>query len=653
MKNRRVYTVFLCIIIASALIAGDAFAVFGDAGGPSSPPPAAERVSDSSLQQGPEHIGGSRPPEALTSSSSTDVQPEALSDSEAIERITAEPVEGAEYDGYIVKLSGDAGGRVDLRAMRSVASDTLGDEIAVVERPGDALEFADAGDIDVIEPNYKLTAFDFPQTDPADPIYIDAGNYQWGTRYVNAGAAWQAGYRGKGVNIAIVDTGIVNGHEDLSSNKIINQYDWVHRDDNAEDDNMHGSVVGGIIAADINNYELGTANGVGMAGITDEANLTVHKVLDSNGDGDVLDILYAYYDILEDGNRIDVINLSLGHEGYLKVEDEMVQEIVKSGVIMVAATGNNGAETDGSANTMNYPAGYDGVIGVGSIGRSGGISSFSTKNKSVDVAAPGEQMVGLEYNTRNGYYVNFINTPRGTYPLDGTSFAAPVVAAAAAIAKQRDKSIDSGAFLTALKASSRDAGSPGYDTSYGNGILDIGSLVNYLQTKSITINFNANGGKVGTKIKAVWPGGKYGGLPTPTRKGYGFGGWYTSKKGGTKITSISTVNRSSNQTLYAHWQGGTTLSDLKPGVGKLSPAFSFKKMNYKLTLTKKQASVKITATKSYKSAKMQMKVGSGKYRTKSSVKVKLARGKSATVCIKLTKKGMKTKVYKVNVRRKK
>ena len=68
-----------------------------------------------------------------------------------------------------------------------------------------------------------------------------------------------------------------------------------------------------------------------------------------------------------------------------------------------------------------------------------------------------------------------------------------------------------------------------------------------------TVTFNANGGTVSTASKAVVSGDKYGTLPTPTRNGYNFNGWYTATSGGTKIISDTTVNLSSNQILYAQW----------------------------------------------------------------------------------------------------
>ena len=71
--------------------------------------------------------------------------------------------------------------------------------------------------------------------------------------------------------------------------------------------------------------------------------------------------------------------------------------------------------------------------------------------------------------------------------------------------------------------------------------------------KTYTVSFNANGGTVGTASKTATYGSKYPALPTPTRKGYNFDGWYTLKAGGTKVTSDTTVTTAANHTLYAHW----------------------------------------------------------------------------------------------------
>ena len=68
-----------------------------------------------------------------------------------------------------------------------------------------------------------------------------------------------------------------------------------------------------------------------------------------------------------------------------------------------------------------------------------------------------------------------------------------------------------------------------------------------------TVTFDANGGTVGTTTKTVTYGSSYGELPTPTREGYTFAGWFTKKDGGTQVTKETVVKTVADHTLYAHW----------------------------------------------------------------------------------------------------
>lgn len=70
-----------------------------------------------------------------------------------------------------------------------------------------------------------------------------------------------------------------------------------------------------------------------------------------------------------------------------------------------------------------------------------------------------------------------------------------------------------------------------------------------------TVTFDANGGECGTDSKSVTYNSTYGTLPTPTREGYKFEGWYTSADAGTKVTSTTSVTQTENHSLYAHWTG--------------------------------------------------------------------------------------------------
>ena len=75
-----------------------------------------------------------------------------------------------------------------------------------------------------------------------------------------------------------------------------------------------------------------------------------------------------------------------------------------------------------------------------------------------------------------------------------------------------------------------------------------------VSAKKYTVTLHPNGGTVTTKTKSVYYKNVYGKLPTPTRKGYTFTGWYTAKSGGTKVGSATKVSKAANHTLYAHWK---------------------------------------------------------------------------------------------------
>jgi uncharacterized repeat protein (TIGR02543 family) len=83
-----------------------------------------------------------------------------------------------------------------------------------------------------------------------------------------------------------------------------------------------------------------------------------------------------------------------------------------------------------------------------------------------------------------------------------------------------------------------------------------------------TATFNANGGTVSPATRKVISGAKVGALPTPARTGYTFGGWYTAKSSGAKISANTIVK--SNVTYYAHWTAKTYKATFNANKGKVS-----------------------------------------------------------------------------------
>lgn len=108
---------------------------------------------------------------------------------------------------------------------------------------------------------------------------------------------------------------------------------------------------------------------------------------------------------------------------------------------------------------------------------------------------------------------------------------------------------------------------------YADGIANNSQLNSYLKfkfalnVKQFTITFDANHGNIDTSSKLVEFYSTYGELPTPTRNGYSFKGWYTQKVNGEQITSDSLVEISEDQTLYAQWKANTYVINLNENGG--------------------------------------------------------------------------------------
>jgi major intracellular serine protease len=234
-----------------------------------------------------------------------------------------------------------------------------------------------------------------------------------GVELIQAPEVWGK-TKGKGITIAILDTGCESSHPDLKD-RIIGGRNFTKDDrsdqTNYRDYNGHGTHVAGTMAA--------TANNLGVVGVAPEANLLIVKVLDKHGSGQYEWIINGIYYAIE--QQVDIISMSLGGPADVPELHEAIKKAVASGILVVCAAGNEGDGRD-STNELSYPAGYNEVISVGATGLGRQISDFSNSNEEVDLVAPGENILSTFLN---GKYAK----------LSGTSMATPHVSGALALIK--------------------------------------------------------------------------------------------------------------------------------------------------------------------------------------------------------------------------
>lgn len=282
---------------------------------------------------------------------------------------------------------------------------------------------------------------------------------------------------GTGVRIGIVDSG-VNFHKDLPAFKIVASENFATNKkgetiSDINDYDGHGTAVASVICGQ------GTL-GNGVVGIAPGAELVNAKWCVAEG-GRFSDVIkaFAFCDMMD----CDVINLSLGTDIEINDYTDFVDLVLlkraidtatERNIVVVVATGNCIGDSINSYDFISYPAGFDNVIGVASVGKGFVHAPTSKENESVFISAPGEMVM----------LAGIKNTAEYIYG-SGTSFAAPYVAGLVALIKQVYPDADTTAVKEILKACATDLGEEGYDISYGYGIVSGRALAKYLRQTGI------------------------------------------------------------------------------------------------------------------------------------------------------------------------
>ncbi|MFT4416278.1 S8 family peptidase [Fredinandcohnia humi] len=299
--------------------------------------------------------------------------------------------------------------------------------------------------IDNLEQSNKVVS-----VEPDQVIKVTGQVQDWGIEKVSAPKSWKANYTGAGIKVAVLDTGI-STHEDLH---VAGGVSFTSYTNSYSDDNGHGTHVAGIIGA--------KNNQVGIVGVAPDASIYAVKVLDQEGSGYLSDIILGIDWAIT--NKMDIINLSLGAPADSLALKQAVDRAYNKGILVVASAGNSG-NTDGSGDTVQYPAKYDSTIAVAAIDSQNMRGIFSSTGTKVEIAAPG---VGILSTYLGNKYVK----------MDGTSMAAPYVAGVLAILKQANPTMSHIQLRQKLQTNAIDLGVQGRDPFYGYGLAQAPTQAN-------------------------------------------------------------------------------------------------------------------------------------------------------------------------------
>lgn len=297
--------------------------------------------------------------------------------------------------------------------------------LAVDARPG---ELRGVEGVAWVEPE-RVRRLAFVPTDPLAPR-------QWYATANRAFDAWETPPPLAAVRVAVIDSGIDLGHPDLDG-RIAAAKSFVGG--SAQDVRGHGTIVAGIIAAELDNE-------AGIAGLAPAAELLVAKVVSPGGTISVEAEARAIRWAVDNGAR--VLNISLGglrdprtpsRDTFSRLEQQAIAYAVRRGAVVVAAVGNSDQAPRTPWRFASYPAALPHVLGVSSLTRGGASPAFSNRDAVYnDVAAPGEDILSTFPRSltaersgcvEQGYTSCATDEFR---PPEGTSFSAPQVTAVAA-----------------------------------------------------------------------------------------------------------------------------------------------------------------------------------------------------------------------------
>lgn len=308
--------------------------------------------------------------------------------------------------------------------------------------------FADFADLAGLLDGEEELSFIFPvNTPPLPEGSVQPGALALGNRLLDwLGISGDNSGWGKGVLIAVLDTGVASHAAFQSSIRSIN---LVPLPSDGSQQNGHGTAVASAI---IGNDPL-------TPGVAPGANLLSVRVADDLGQSDSYLLAQGIVAAVDAGASL--INISMGGFGDSSILKNAIAYALARGALVFAAAGNNGIDQ------VYHPAASDGVIAVGAVDASATHLDFSNSGKELAISAP-------------GYGVNTAWPGDQAVSMTGTSISTPIVVAtvAAVMTQAGAERLTAAQAWQLILANLNDGGAAGKDPQLGGGTPDIGRVLN-------------------------------------------------------------------------------------------------------------------------------------------------------------------------------
>lgn len=296
--------------------------------------------------------------------------------------------------------------------------------------------------IEYVEPDFVAQALGTSN----DPYFLQGS--QWHLSKIQAPTAWDTTTGSANQIVAVIDSGVRASHPDLVG-KVLPGYDFVANDNDANDENGHGTAVAGTVSP-------GSNNQIGVCGVAWSNPILPVRVLDANGSGSYSAIANGIIFAADRGAK--VINLSLGGTASSRALQDAVNYAWNKQSVLVAAAGNNGS------NIAFYPAACTNVVAVSATNVSDTRPTWSNFGSYVDVSAPGVDILSVFGSDQYAAW-------------NGTSFSSPVASGVIALMAAANTTLTNVQLVDLLIKNSDDIGALGYDVYYGSGRVNANRAV--------------------------------------------------------------------------------------------------------------------------------------------------------------------------------